>query len=83
MYTIARPIPISNTQPSKHLRIAAAEVIIAKEVCEGILQPLYSPPSPARNKIANVLNRLLNKDPRQEAILPSLLLAAHAIDERI
>lgn len=63
--------------------MAAAEAIIAKEVSEEILQPLYTLESPARDELADVLNRLFNKNPRQEAILRSLLLAAHAPDERI
>jgi len=63
--------------------MAAAEAIIAKKVSEEILQPLYTLESPARDELADVLNRLFNKNPRQEAILRSLLLVAHAPDERI
>jgi len=63
--------------------MAAAEAIVVKEVSEEILQPLYTLESPAGDELADVLNRLFNKNPRQEAILRSLLVVAHAPDEQI
>ena len=41
MRAISRTIPISNTEASKYLRMAAAESIIAKKLTETMLQPLY------------------------------------------
>jgi len=63
--------------------MAAAEAIVVKEVSEEIPQPLYTLESPAGDELADVLNRLFNKNPRQEAILRSLLVVAHAPDEQI
>ena len=82
MNAISKPIPISNTQASKYLRMAAAEAIIAKKLCKEMFQPLYILEFPARDELENILNRLFNKNPRQGSILRSLLLTADE-DERI
>ena len=80
MNAISKPIPISNTVPSKHLRMAAAESIIARELSEKVFQPLNILEITAKDDLGSTLDRLFNKSPRQESILRSLLLAAYASD---
>ena len=82
MNTVSRPIPISNTQVSKHLRMAAVEAIIAKKLCEKIFQPLHIITFTAKDELERTLDRLYEKRPRQESILRSLLYTAHESDEK-
>ena len=81
MSTISRPIPISSSQPSKHLRMAAVEAIVSMKMMEKIFQPLFTVQSPDRNVFCNALDRL-SKSPKQEAILRTILTTAFVSDVR-
>lgn len=76
MSVISRLIPVSNSDASKHFRMAAAESIIAKNLADKLLQPLYIVDLTVKKALEDVLDRLFTKNPRQESILRSLLLAA-------
>lgn len=82
MLAIPKPIAISNTGSSKHLRMAAAEAVIAKQLCERIFQPLYNLNSPVREELDDALEELFYKNPRQEAILRSSLLSAFVSEQQ-
>ena len=76
MSVISRLIPVSNSEASKHLRMAAAESIIARNLADKMLQPLYTVDITIKKPLEDILDRLFTKNPRQESILRSLLLAA-------
>ena len=76
MSNIPNPIPISDTETSKHLRIAVAESVITKIMSENILQPLSTIEAAAKSELEPILYHMFMKDPRRECILRSLLLAA-------
>jgi hypothetical protein len=74
----SRNIPISSSVPSKYLRMAVAEKVIASKLCADIFQQYYLPESPAaRGAIDDVLNRLCIDNPRGEAIFRGQLLSAY------
>ena len=83
MSAVSRAIPISNSEASKYLRIAAAESVIANKVAEKMLQPLYILDPNVKDTLENMLDSLFEKSPRQESILRSLLLAAYASEGTI
>ena len=56
--------------------MAAAESVIANEVAEKLLQPLYTLEPKVKDVLEDMLDALFEKHPRQESILRSLLLAA-------
>ena len=77
MSTISRPIPISNTESSKLLRVAATEAIISMKLSERIFQPLSVLKSPDRRVLYDILDRLSSR-PKQEAILRTILTSLFA-----
>ena len=83
MSVVSRAIPISNSEASKYLRMAAAESVIANQVAEKMLQPLYILDPNIKDALENILGTLFEKSPRQESILRSLLLAAYASEGTI
>jgi len=82
MLAIPKPIAISNTGSSRHLRMAAAEAVFAKQLCERIFQPLYNLDSPVREELDDALEELFYKNPRQEAILRFSLLSAFVSEQQ-
>ena len=77
MSTISRPIPISNTESSKLLRVAATEAIISMKLSERIFQPLSVLENPDRRIIYDILGRLSSR-PKHEAIVRTILTSAFA-----
>ncbi|KAI9858939.1 MAG: hypothetical protein M1813_007241 [Trichoglossum hirsutum] len=74
----SRNIPISNSVPSKYLRTAVAEKVIANKLYTDIFQQYYLPESPAaRGAMDDVLDRLYMETPRGEAIFRRRLLSAY------
>lgn len=81
MNALPQPIPISNSISSKHLRMVAAQAIIAARLSKIIFQHLYLSRWADSNIVNEALQRLSSDQPRKEAILSILLRTAYAVEE--
>lgn len=73
---------ISNSIPSQYLRTAAVQKIIASTLCTSIFKPYYLPEIPAdRRQIDDVLERLGQSSPYEEAVFRLRLLSAYKNEE--
>jgi hypothetical protein len=74
---------MSNSMPSKYLRMAAAETIIAHKFCNNIFRQYYLPESDSdRQALDKVLDRLSEGSAREEAIFRRLILSAYQHKEQ-
>jgi hypothetical protein len=77
-----RSMPISNSLPSQYLRMATVEKIIACKLCAHVFQQYYLPTSiSARQAMDDVMDRLFEDNPHEEAIFRLRLLSAYKRDE--
>lgn len=67
------PLPASNTNVAKKMRLAIFMGLLARELVENIFQPLYI--TPGESEILSILHGLAEKDPEKESYCRAILLA--------
>lgn len=67
------PLPPSNTNAAKEMRLAVFMGLLARELADNIFQPIYI--SPSESDILNILRELAVKDPKKESYCRAILLA--------
>ncbi|RAK70990.1 uncharacterized protein BO72DRAFT_393102 [Aspergillus fijiensis CBS 313.89] len=72
------PIPCSNTQPAKHIRLATILALLAREIDKYIFQPCYI--IPEETHIREVLFDLAGTDSAKESFCRSMLQSINTIN---
>lgn len=67
------PLPPTNTNAAKEMRLAVFMGLLARELADNIFQPLYL--SPSESDILDILRELAVKDPKKESYCRAILLA--------
>src|SRR5690242_754565 len=79
-YVTEQPLPQSNSEIAKELRVIKVLAVLANTIHDCLLQPTYQPPDESIT-LSQVLYNLACIEPRQENMLRGMLLAALA-DQR-